>query len=149
MHPGDRRRVYDWAAIQAYSMRATAIVNVREHFGFAWGPWTKAVGRGELKARARTMAIPLLLAPVRSRTSVRRRLLMDGVLENVCSACGIRDWLEKPLSIHIDHINGINNDHRLENLRMLCPNCHSQTPTYSGRNSKRRRTTLQGPAPVL
>jgi 5-methylcytosine-specific restriction endonuclease McrA len=39
--------------------------------------------------------------------------------------------------MHLDHINGVRDDHRLENLRMLCPNCHSQTPTYGGRNAKR------------
>jgi 5-methylcytosine-specific restriction endonuclease McrA len=49
--------------------------------------------------------------------------------------------------MQIDHINGIGNDHRLENLRMLCPNCHSQTATYGGRNLRRRR--LQEEAPVL
>ncbi|MGH7660947.1 MAG: HNH endonuclease [Vulcanimicrobiaceae bacterium] len=40
--------------------------------------------------------------------------------------------------LHIDHLNGANNDHRLENLRLLCPNCHSQTSTYCGRNKRRR-----------
>ena len=40
------------------------------------------------------------------------------------------------LSLHLDHINGNNLDHRIENLRLLCPNCHSQTSTYSGKNKK-------------
>lgn len=50
--------------------------------------------------------------------------------------------------MHIDHINGIGNDHRLENLHMLCPNCHSQTETYAGRNAKRRRR-LQDPGSAV
>ncbi len=51
------------------------------------------------------------------------------------------------LSMHLDHVNGVRNDNRLENLRMLCPNCHSQTPTYGGRNAKLRR--LQEPVPPM
>ena len=45
--------------------------------------------------------------------------------------------LDKKLSLQLDHINGINNDHRIENLRFLCPNCHSQTETYAGKNKGR------------
>jgi 5-methylcytosine-specific restriction endonuclease McrA len=50
------------------------------------------------------------------------------------------------LTVQIDHINGVRDDHRLENLRMLCPNCHSQTATYGQRNRSR---DLQEPAPVV
>jgi 5-methylcytosine-specific restriction endonuclease McrA len=55
-----------------------------------------------------------------------------------CSYCGISEWNGKELSLHLDHINGINNDNRLDNLRFLCPNCHSQTDTYCGKNKKRK-----------
>jgi 5-methylcytosine-specific restriction endonuclease McrA len=55
-------------------------------------------------------------------------------LEYKCANCGIKEWNNLPLSLQLDHINGVNNDHRLENLRFLCPNCHSQTDTYSGKN---------------
>lgn len=47
-----------------------------------------------------------------------------------CSICNISDWLGIPLTLELDHINGVNYDHRLENLRLICPNCHSQTPTH-------------------
>jgi 5-methylcytosine-specific restriction endonuclease McrA len=70
-----------------------------------------------------------------------------GLLTNNCQSCGLSEWLGKPLNMHLDHVNGVNDDNRLENLRMLCPNCHSQTPTYSGRNIKPR--PLQEPAPVM
>ena len=51
----------------------------------------------------------------------------------VCGACGIAEWQGRALTLHIDHINGRHYDNRLENLRILCPNCHSQTPTYGNR----------------
>ena len=73
-----------------------------------------------------------------NRQSLKKRLLNEGYLQNKCSECGIGDeWNGKRIVNHLDHINGIHDDHRLENLRMLCPNCHSQTPTYSGRNNVR------------
>ena len=51
----------------------------------------------------------------------------------LCAECGLSEWCGKPISLHLDHLNGISNDNRLENLRLLCPNCHSQTPTYCRR----------------
>jgi 5-methylcytosine-specific restriction endonuclease McrA len=131
------RRVYDWTAVQAYYEAGHTYRECRAKFGFCAASWTKAVKRGELTARARTLPVPVLLATAKSRASVRRRLLMAGILENICEVCGLREWQGKPISMQIDHINGIRDDHRLENLRMLCPNCHSQTPTFSGRNVKR------------
>ena len=72
----------------------------------------------------------------RAHNSILRRFVRQhNVLEPKCIECGIgKEWNNKPIVLEIDHINGHNNDNRLENLRMLCPNCHSQTDTY------RRRT---------
>ena len=71
-----------------------------------------------------------------STNSLKRRLLREGLLINKCyeQDCGISNWKEKHLSLHLDHINGKNDDNRIENLRLLCPNCHSQTDTYAGKN---------------
>ncbi len=67
------------------------------------------------------------------RASLKARLLALGILKNKCSSCGLgSEWNGKPLVLHIEHKNGIGNDNRLENLAILCPNCHSQTPTYCG-----------------
>ena len=63
------------------------------------------------------------------------RIVQNGLLEYKCAICGISEWQNKPLSLQLDHINGVNNDHRIENLRFLCPNCHSQTETYAGKNN--------------
>jgi len=68
-------------------------------------------------------------------TSHLYKRLIDAELKiHQCESCWNIDWLGLPIAIEVDHINGINNDHRLENLRFLCPNCHSQTKTWRGRN---------------
>jgi hypothetical protein len=134
----DRRRKYDWSEVQAYFDAGHVYAECMAHFGFQADTWTAAVGRGELKARARALPVALMLERKMHRGSIKRRLLGLGLLSDCCSRCGIREWRGRPLAIHIDHINGVEDDWRLENLRMLCPNCHSQTPTFSGRNLKRR-----------
>jgi hypothetical protein len=66
---------------------------------------------------------------------LKKRLIKEGLKYSKCELCNIKSWCDKPLSFHLDHINGINTDNRIENLRILCPNCHSQTDTYCGSNS--------------
>jgi 5-methylcytosine-specific restriction endonuclease McrA len=95
--------------------------------------------RGDIRTRPRGKPLADFLATSRSRVSIKRRLLQAGILENRCSECGLSDWNGKPLAVQIDHVNGIKDDWRLDNLRMLCPNCHSQTPTFGGRNAVRLR----------
>jgi hypothetical protein len=65
---------------------------------------------------------------------LKNRLLQEGIKIHQCEFCGITEWQGKPAPLELDHINGINYDNRLENLRLLCPNCHAQTDTYRGRN---------------
>jgi 5-methylcytosine-specific restriction endonuclease McrA len=74
-----------------------------------------------------------------NRNFLKKRLIKEGYKEYKCEICGINSWMGKELSLQLDHINGINNDNRIENLRLLCPNCHSQTETFSGRNIYKSR----------
>lgn len=62
------------------------------------------------------------------------RLIDAGLVENKCGKCGISEWNEEKIAIELDHIDGNRTNHLFENLRMLCPNCHSQTPTYRSKN---------------
>ena len=65
---------------------------------------------------------------------LKKRLIKERILENKCSCCGITEWNKKQISLHLDHIDGDNHNHKLKNLRLLCPNCHSQTETWCGKN---------------
>lgn len=68
---------------------------------------------------------------------LKKNLIRFNLLENKCNICGLPPiWNEQPLMLQLDHINGISYDNRLENLQIVCPNCHTQTDTYSGRNKK-------------
>ena len=76
-------------------------------------------------------------ATIKSMTSFKKRLIQENILEYKCAICGLIEWQNHPLVLQLDHINGNNTDNRLENLRLLCPNCHSQTDTYTGKNAIR------------
>lgn len=71
-----------------------------------------------------------------NRNILRKYIIKNELIPYKCSICGLTTWNNKTISLELDHINGINNDNRLENLRFLCPNCHSQTTTYGSRNNK-------------
>ncbi len=70
-------------------------------------------------------------------SALRKRLVRQGIFEPRCASCGLADWLSQPIPLELDHINGDRFDHRLENLRLLCPNCHALTATYRGKNKRR------------
>lgn len=67
-------------------------------------------------------------------SALKRRLIKEKLLIYRCDICGLSSWQDKPIALQIDHINGDNSDNRINNLRLLCPNCHSQTNTYAGKN---------------
>jgi len=69
-----------------------------------------------------------------SSYNLKHRLLKEGIFQNKCFICQINKWQNKQIALQLDHINGSPTDNRIENLRLLCPNCHSQTETYCGKN---------------
>lgn len=106
---------------------------------------SEAVRVRNAKLMNRTSRIPtsdiLVNGSSYHRDGLKNRLVKEGLIPYNCSGCGLKDsYNDKPIKLHLDHINGINNDNRLPNLRLLCPNCHSQTPTYCGRNNIRKKT---------
>jgi hypothetical protein len=133
-------RRYDWAEIQRVYNSGLSVRECARRYGFTLASWHQAVVRGEVVARARAMPIEELLVVGRktSRRHLKLRLLKDGLKENRCEECGISEWRGKPLSMQLHHHNGDGTDNRLENITLLCANCHSQTDTYGGRNGHKR-----------
>lgn len=92
--------------------------------------------------QARRLKINILIKGSNAKGDrLKNAMLSQGVLK-LCAICKQPPiWNGKPLTLQVDHINGDNKDNRLENLRFLCPNCHSQTPTYAGGNRKSYKDT--------
>ena len=89
----------------------------------------KSHGRGGKK---RPLVEVMKKSSTYSRSHLKNRLLKNGLLKNTCSVCELSEiWNGKPITMILDHVNGVRNDHRIENLRMVCPNCNSQLPTFS------------------
>lgn len=66
------------------------------------------------------------------------RLFKEGLKKNICEICGIKDWNGLPINCELDHIDGDRNNHKIENLRVICPNCHSQTDTFRSKNRNKK-----------
>ena len=139
--PAKPKPRYDWSVVQQYYDAGHSARDCQRFFGFCSKTWHDAVQRGAIVTRPRAAPIATYLVAGRrtSRRHVKVRLLAEGLKENRCERCGIDSWLGEPLSMALHHINGDGMDNRLENLAFLCPNCHAQTPNFSGRNRRLRR----------
>ena len=100
-----------------------------------------AAARGAITTRPHGAPVVeyLIVGRRTNRSHLKSRLLAAGLKENRCESCGITEWRGAPLAMALHHANGDGLDNRLENLVMLCPNCHAQTPNFAGRNRRLRR----------
>ena len=134
-------RRYDWELVQTAVDEGASMRECMKRFGFCRDSWGKAVKRGEVVPNEWVTPLEELLTSGRrrSRGHIKRRLLREELKEERCERCGITHWHGEKLSMQLHHVNGDGNDNRLENLELLCANCHSQTDTYGGRNGHRRK----------
>lgn len=110
----------------------------------AWGISTghfdpRKAMKGNLVSR-RPLTEIMVEGSTYSRSHLKRRLFAEGLKEPRCEICGQDEiWHGQPMSMILDHINGVRDDHRLENLRIVCPNCAATLPTHCGRKNRIRR----------
>jgi DNA-binding CsgD family transcriptional regulator len=132
-------RRYDWRAIRAHYEEGHSVAECRSRFGFNGRAWYEAIRRGLITPRPSRIPLEQLLVagPRRNRSHLKKRLFDAGIKARRCESCGLSEWrgIGIPLALH--HVNGDRHDNRLENLQVLCPNCHSQTDTWAGRNGGR------------
>ena len=97
--------------------------------------WNKGLKAGEHPA-IKAKPIEEILVENSGWTShnIKNKLIKLGIKEAKCEVCGNTEWLGQPIPLELHHINGVHTDNRLENLQILCPNCHAQTDNYSGKS---------------
>jgi hypothetical protein len=120
------------ATIRKYAERIWRIPT--DHFD------PRASQRIQLAAReGRPLAEFLTEGSTYSRASLKKRLFAEGHKQRRCELCGVGEqWRGRPMSLILDHVNGVANDNRLENLRIVCPNCAATLDTHCGRNKPRQ-----------
>jgi DNA-binding CsgD family transcriptional regulator len=130
---------FDWSLIQAYYDDGHSLRDCMRTFGFGNWSWQQAIQRGQIVPRPRFRPVSEVFAANthRDRGQLKARLLSQGLKENRCASCRITEWRGRKLSLALHHINGDRLDNRLENLELLCPNCHSQTENFGGRAENR------------
>lgn len=111
------------------------------HFKLDTSHFTGSSGSGATQKGKYRPKIPLSEILVEhsfyTSNNLRLRLIRECIFNHECSSCNLTMWKNLPIPLELDHVNGISTDNRLENLRLLCPNCHALTPTYRGKNKKR------------
>ena len=141
IQPDERAsRRFDWAAIQKAHDSGLSAAECCEKFGCSRSAWHAAAKSGRLKARSTKIPIAELLVAGRPthRGHLKERLLREGIKGEHCEECGLSEWNGKPLRVALHHINGDGYDNRRVNIIFLCPNCHSQTKNFGGRNGHLR-----------
>lgn len=98
--------------------------------------------------KARTIPLEEILveySDYSNRQNLKNRLIKEGLLRDECYSCGLKGtWNGAPITLQLEHINGVGYDNRIENLSVLCPNCHSQTSTFGNRNPQRYVNGVNG-----
>ena len=87
--------------------------------------------KGKKTDKKRKSALEYLKKEIVQIPKLRRKLIEDGIKRNECEMCGLKEWRSQKLTLELHHIDGNRFNNNLDNLQILCPNCHSLTPNHS------------------
>ena len=105
-------------------------------------------GQAHLKGKTHGWSVKFSLKDILVKDStyqsnkLRKRLIEEKILEEKCNRCYNTSWMGTKIPLELEHMNGDKFDNRLENLELLCPNCHALTPTYRGKNIKTKKARI-------
>jgi len=119
-------------------------VDVSHMKGQGWNHGLKMVNHTRNWGRRAPLSSILVKdSTYKNLNSLKRRLISEGIKEHRCEECRRTMWENHPIPIELDHVNGDKKDNRIENLRFICPNCHTLTPTYKGKNTKKYKDKMK------
>lgn len=122
------------------SLNAKTIKKYIEEYKLDTSHWKGQITRQRRVGHESSVSEVFVANSTFTRSHLKEKILKYNLLPYKCAECVSEPkWNDKLLTLQLDHINGINTDHRIENLRFLCPNCHSQTPNYAGANALNRK----------
>lgn len=137
------RAKYDWKKVQLSINAGNKFFQIKKEFGMSLAALSKARKDGRIVYRQKyQMTSQELIDNIKCKIShsdrklLRKKLIEEG-MQYECKECGLKEWNGKKISLELDHIDGDARNNNVNNFRLLCPNCHSQTPTWRGRNANR------------
>jgi uncharacterized protein YerC/Zn finger protein HypA/HybF involved in hydrogenase expression len=137
------RAKYDWKKVQLSINAGRKFFQIRKEFGMSAATLSKARKDGRVQYLQKyQMTSQKLIDCISGKIShndrrlLRKRLIEEG-MQYECKECGLKEWNGKKISLELDHIDGDARNNNADNFRLLCPNCHSQTSTWRGRNVNR------------
>lgn len=134
---------YNWEEIQAYYDNGHTGIECMEKYGFSHTALYRARKNGYCNIWTRKLPLEQLMSGNVTSAHLKKRLVVEGILEDICASCGqLPFWNGAKLVLQLDHIDGNHSNNILSNLRILCPNCHTQTATWGTKIRHRANSLL-------